>query len=104
MVIRLRQNDRERDTQTTLAPHQGIGLTGSPRTPSYSWDNRSAAMGVFDRGNAGTGADIDSKIAYNERPKGGDEDIGDEISAAGTEMDSEGDGEVTSQGSLTSID
>lgn len=102
MVIRLRQSERERNTQIVLAPHQGIGLTGSPRTPSYSWDSRSAAVGLLDRGNAGTSADVDSKIAYRERFKGGDEDVSDEISTAETELDSEG--EATSLGSLTSID
>ena len=84
MVIRLRQTDRERDTQMSLRLHQGIGLAGSPRTPSYSWDGRNAAMARQpDRENTSASAVVDSKNAYSLRGQGGDDDASDEISAEG---------------------
>lgn len=65
-------------------------------------------MGLLDRGSMS----VDSKIAYSERAKDGDGNDSGEISAededgtdaAETEIDSEAEGEATSQGSLTSID
>lgn len=109
-------------TQPALAPHQGIGISGSPRTPSYSyaysWDgpSRSAAAspmgsGILDRGNMSPG--VKYKIAHSEQAKGGDEAVRGEIGAESegvgvaeteTELDSEPGGDVTSQGSLTSVD